>query len=615
MSMCPCWRRPISPIPPRPWRCSTPPPRFGPMKLPRLFRGRRRRHLLRLLAIGIAQPLLAILFAWEGRHLFEASIASPAQESVDFWWQILALPLIALAIGLLRRRERVEAEMLGQLYVRDLRKRLFHRILVSDTGALNALRKGQLLIRLVGDLNAVRQWISLGVARLLVAAIAFAGVLVALWTLHPYYALGVALGLGLTATLLIRQGARLRHAVSESRRRQGYLAANLTEKIAVVPTIRLFARIDHERRRLARQNRRLIEAARLKAARIGDLRATVEVGIGITLVAALAAAGRLVPAGLGSPGDLLAVFFLVAFLATPLRHFGRAQEYRLGSEVALDNLQRLADRLPRRSRRTSAPIRPEDVNGEVVLENVSVQGALRSLSVSARADEKIAILGPNGAGKSTLLCLLAGLRHPDSGRVLLGGVEVERLPPGALAELVGYVGPEAPLLRGTLRSNILYGLQGFPAADAEARLQRVAERCGVSEFASRLADGLETRVSEGGSNLSQGQQVRVGLARALIGEPRILLLDETDAHLDPVAQEALEEVIRAFPGTVLLASHRNDALRLADRVWLLDHGELIAAGEPESLLARHKLVSSRQEILSNKPTGPLLRPVCGGEKS
>ncbi len=580
------------------------------MRLPRLFRGRRRHHFGLLLAVGVAQPLLAILFAWEGRHLFEAYLMAPVRGGPSLWLQALGLPLIALAIGLLRRRERVEAELLGQLYVRDLRKRLFNRILLSDTGSLSGLRKGQLLYRLVGDLNAVRQWISLGAARLLVAFIAFTVVFVALWSLHPYYALSVGMGLGVTAAVLVRQGVRLRQAVGEARRRQGQLAANLTEKVSVVPTIRLFARTEHERRHLARQNRRLIEAARTKAARIGDLRATVEVGVGITLVAAFVAAGQLVPVGLSSPGDLLAVFFLVAFLATPLRHLGRAQEYRLGSEVALENLQRLAGRLDRQPA-PAVPAVPADVDGEIRLEAVSAQGALNALTVSAAAGEKVVIAGPNGAGKSTLLCLLAGLRRPRTGRILLGGVDLEDLPSDELAGLVGYVGPEAPLLRGTLRSNILYGLPGKATADTVARLQQVAELCGVTEFAARLPKGLEARVNEGGSNLSQGQRVRLSLARALIAAPKILLLDEADAHLDMAARRALERVVAEFPGTVLMASHRRDLMLAADGLWLLENGDLVATGEPGALLqgddAMRRLLG-----LASEPDVPTLRAVSLG---
>ncbi len=549
------------------------------MRLPALYKGRRRRHLLALFANGLLQALLATALAWQAQAMFDGQVMEPAGDYRSALEYAARLLLLSVLIALLRRRERMDAELLGQLYVRDLRKRLFARLLRSQHASIAAQRRGQLLIRFVSDLNAVRQWVSLGLARLGVAAIVISLVMVALWWLHPLFMLTVGGSLVLTAAALWRQGATLRQAIAEVRRRQGYLAANMTEKIAAVSTIQLFGQAERERRRLARQNRRVIQAAGEKAAAIGSLRAIIEIGVGLAFAAGLLVTAILASDGQVSPGTFVAVFTLIGFLSTPLRDVGRVHEYWLANRVALANIQRLMRRI-RPLQLADAIYLDSEFSGALVFDELSLEGSVTSFSARVEAGQRVALVGPNGAGKTSLLHAIVRLREADRGDIRIDGVSIRDLPLEQLHGLVAYVGNDVPLLRATLRENLLYGARQV----SEEALQTVIRCCGIDELVRRLPEGLDMRLQEGGVNLSQGQRARVALARALLKRPCILLLDEADAHLDLVAVKAFNQVLADFPGTVVMATHRREAVRQADIVWHLHDGRLVARGSPGELL-------------------------------
>jgi ABC-type multidrug transport system fused ATPase/permease subunit len=154
--------------------------------------------------------------------------------------------------------------------------------------------------------------------------------------------------------------------------------------------------------------------------------------------------------------------------------------------------------------------------------------------------------------------------------VLLDGVDVRQLDEHDLRKVIGLAGPDLPLLRGTIADNVRYG---DPRADEDALAAAVAAS-GLDELVASLPDGLDTRVGEGGRGLSAGQRQRVALARAVLARPRVLLLDEADAHLDPVAAGAVDRLVQDFDGTVVVVTHRPARLPAAAQVWRLERGRL-----------------------------------------
>lgn len=541
------------------------------MRLPNLYVGERRRLFSWLLLNGLGQGLLAVAGAWLVKEVFDAVTRA---QGMPHPLMFAAFVLAVLGRAWLRRQEQVHAELLGQRYVRAVRSRLFSRLLDADLRQFRLRRKGALLMKFVGDLSALRRWISLGFARLLVSAIAVAMGLAALVWLHWALALGVFLVLASTAGWIFRFSPRLRVHIAEARDRQASLSANVTEKLAGLATVQAFDQRRRERRRLRCLAERTVAASVQKAVAIGTLRGVIDSTSGACIAVVIGVACVL-PAGALSPGVLAAAISIVGFLAPRLRDVGRAQEYWLAAQVARRNLSAIGNRAVRlRSPRKALPLVVSD--GAIRFDSVTVNGVLEELSASLTPGCKVALSGDNGSGKSTLLGLIGRLYDPDQGRVMIDGQDVRQAELSSLRRQVAYVSADIPLIRGSLEKNICYGV-GRAGHD---KLERVLSECGLEELVKHRPGGLSARIAEGGANLSQGERVLVALARALLCEPRILLLDEADANLDLRAIRVLNRVVGSFKGTLIMASHRHSSLQLCDTLWHLQDGKVNVVSVP-----------------------------------
>jgi ABC-type multidrug transport system fused ATPase/permease subunit len=190
-------------------------------------------------------------------------------------------------------------------------------------------------------------------------------------------------------------------------------------------------------------------------------------------------------------------------------------------------------------------------------------------------------MGPNGAGKSTLLALVGRMLNPQEGQILIDGQNIAEVSLTSLRRTVGMVSADLPLMRGTLEKNLRYR---WPDAPQE-EIHRVTVLCGVDEIITALPRGIKTRIQEDGRNLSLGQRQRIKLARALVGNPKILLLDEFDANLDPCMNTLMRHVMSVYEGTVLMVTHRLETAANADVIWHIADGRLLEIGCPRTLLA------------------------------
>ena len=548
------------------------------MRLPKLYTGERRRIFLLLLGNGLLQGALAVVSGWLVMQLFDRLGTVDKHALFPF----LALASAIMSGAFLRRMERIHAEALGQHYIRTIRRRLYGHLLGSDPRELRQRRKGALLLKFVGDLSALRRWISLGLARLLVAGLSVVIALTALTWLHWPFAAGIVCILFGAAAWVVWQSDGLRRAIADARRCHATLSANVTEKLNSLTTIQAFGQAARERRLMQRQSGRLLQTSVVKAAKIGSLRAVIDATAGASLVFILAIAYLAPPQNL-SAGMVAAFISIIGFLTPPLRDLGRVQEYLAAAQVARKNLQAIAQRAPRlRTRRNGKPLVVRD--GIIRFEGVSIGEALQDINIEVQGGSRVAVLGPNGSGKSTLLGLVGRLFDPERGRILIDGQDISKAQPASLRRQIAQVSADIPLIRGSLGKNLCYGAGPV----APEFLQQLLSDCELGRLVSRLPGGLRGRIQENGANLSQGERVRVSLVRALLVRPKILLLDEVDANLDVPAIRALDTVIGSFPGTLLMATHRGSALRLCDAFWQLRDGHLENSGKPKDAVGRTK---------------------------
>jgi len=546
----------------------------GPEAPPKLLVGRRRAMLAALVLNGLLQAAAAVAAALLAGRAFDRLAADPAAASPGaLAGPAGGLAAVALLLGVLRARERADAERLSQDYVHAIRGALYRRLSRLSPRSLQRRSQGAVMLRFVGDLSAVNRWVSLGLARLVVGSIFVVGALAALAALSPVMAGAVAaVALGGVGGALV-SARTLRERSREARRRRARLAANVTEKAGAMGVVQAFGQTRRERRRVERQSRELGAAMVARATTIGRMRGVTEATTVLATVAVLLAGAAEVGGGGASVGTVVAALTVAGLLGSPLRDLGRVSELWNDSRVAMEKIESFLQ-APAEVRAPPGAPALELGPGRLELRDVSVAGALEGVSAAAEPGSVVAIEGPNGAGKSTLLAVAARLVVPDRGAVLLDGQDLRGRSEASIRRAISVVGPDFPLLRGSVARNLRYRR---PRA-TEEELARVRELCALDALLAELPDGERTRVAEGGRNLSAGQRQRLALARALLGDAAVLLLDEADANLDEAARDALERVIRAERGrrTILVVSHRPQVAELADATWRLDAGRLVA---------------------------------------
>ena len=551
------------------------------MSLPGILEGGSSRLWARLVGNGLAQALAAVATTLLVRHTFDGWLNTHRQPAdlPALGWVGTGLVMIVVLRAWLRARERADAERLGQEYVYQVRLAVFDRLGALAPRVLQRRRRGSLMLRFVGDLSALRQWVSLGLARLTVAGMTAGIALVALGWMNRILALAAGLILAGGAVAALALAKPLRAAVRESRRRQSALAANVNEKIAAMAAVQLCNQGQRERRHIARQGRRLRDAM-VERARIGGwLRAITEATSGLAVATVVLLGALEVASGTTTPGTVVGAMTIVGLLLPALRDLGRIHEYWHGFQVASERIERFLELPNLVNERPNAPDLTVE-RGQLELRQVSVTGVFEDLNVVAPAGGVIAIVGPNGAGKSTLLALAARLLDPDQGEVRLDGRDFARHSLASVRRAVGMVSAELPLLKGSIARNLRYR---WPEAPLE-EVERVCALCGVDELLAELPEGAQTRLLEDGKNLSPGQRQRIALARALLGDPALLLLDEVEANLDTRAEAVVDRVLARHCGTVLMVTHRRDRLFRADEIWHVADGRLVESGPPLKLL-------------------------------
>ena len=503
------------------------------------------RHFAALLGNALAQAACTVALALGARAAVNAGLSTAT---------VAVLAAAALGGAWLRGRERVDGEALGQRFVQGVRLRLFDHLLAVPARDLSERPKGGALVRFVGDLQAIKAWISRGLAQLIVAVPMLVASVALLGWMDPI--------LGIVAAVLVLAGAGgaallarpLAQANRELRNRRGQLARFVTEMMGAVPAVQAHGKEPREQRRLGIRGEKVIAAACARAVLVGRARSLVQLlGSSALLAVLVTGAARLEAA------EMVAALTVVAWLTTPIRDLGRVFEYWQAAGVARERISAFFHwpQLPgaqdgRRLRRPGGELRFEGL--------VACPGAT-PLDLTVDAGSCTVITGPNGCGKSSVLAVTARLQAPIAGRVRLGGQDLARVRNRDLRQHIAMVGPDLPLIRGSVRRNASYRSRGMTPEAFRALMRR----CRLEHLADDDSDS-PARIAEAGLNLSSGERQRLALARALWPEPSVLLLDEIDNHLDSESLTVLREVIAGFPGTVVIVTHDPRLLEGAERV-------------------------------------------------
>jgi len=476
---------------------------------------------------------------------------------------------------------------LGGRVTTALRQRLYDHLQALPLAVAGQWRPGDLLTRLTADTAAMEGLLTTTLSEGLGAAVTiviFGGVLLAL---DPRLGGLALLVVPVLAVAIGRYTGRSRETARTVRREASALAALAEEALGALPLVKAYGREGHERGRFATQAAANFRA-RLAAARVGALfQPTSELLSTAGMVLVLWVGVHELVAGRLTLGGLVVFLGYLGSLYTPLvtlsRLSGTAQAALAGAERVTELLDLGPEAPDVAGARPLPPLR-----GAIELRDVTygydpARPALRDVALTIAPGELIALVGPSGAGKSTLLGLLLRFANPDRGAVLLDGHDIRGVTLASLRAQVALVLQDPTIFRGTIADNIRYGrLDADDAAVAAA-----AEAAGAADFIAALPAGFATEVGPRGSRLSGGQRQRLAIARALVRDAPLLLLDEATAALDTLAEARLRETLaRLTTGrTTLLVAHRLSTARWADRIVALDGGRIVEVGTHAELLA------------------------------
>ncbi|WP_326565907.1 ABC transporter ATP-binding protein [Amycolatopsis rhabdoformis] len=562
-----------------------------------------------ILSVGVqaASPLLvrtAVDDAVAGRTSGLGAIAAA----------LITLQVVAFGSAFLRR---YVGGRLALDVQHDLRNRVFGAVSRLDGGKQDALRTGQVVSRAISDLQLVTgllMQVPLSAGSVIFAGLAL-GAMLWMSPLLTLIALVVAPAVGIIVTLSRK---RLFPATWSAQQRAADVAQQVEETVTGVRVVKGFGQEAREVSRLERTARRLF-AERLRAAKLSALpTATTTALPAAGQVAVLAIGGVLALNGQISLGTFLAFATYLATLIGPARMLSglvvQAQLTRAGAERVYE----LIDAQPDVVDSPDAKPLPEGALG-VELEDVKFgytrsEPVLDGLTLEARPGETLALVGTAGSGKSTISLLLPRFYDAHAGAVRVGGLDVRDVPLKQLRQAIGVVFEEAFLFSSSVRDNIAYGRPD--ASDEE--VYAAARAAEADEFIRALPRGYDTEVGERGLTLSGGQRQRLGLARALMTDPRVLILDDATSAIDTVTEAAIHDTLRSVTAsrTTLLIAHRRSTLQLADRIAVLDQGKVVDVGTEEELQARcplfRELVAGPGDDAEQKHRSESLEPDAAG---
>jgi len=397
---------------------------------------------------------------------------------------------------------------------------------------------------------------------------------------------------------------RLAPRYAKVRDRVGALNGLLSNNLGGIATIKSFTAEAHESKRVAEESQRYREsnssAIRLSSAFSPLIRMVIVIGFTLTLILG----GRAVFDGNLAVGAYSVMIFMTQRLLWPLTRLGQTVDLY---QRAMASTARILDllKIPISVRSGNQELATEKVRGEIRFENVDFSyrngfPVLSTLNLTAQAGETIAIVGATGSGKSSIVKLLLRFYEPQSGRVTVDGLDLRGIRINDLRRSIGLVSQDVFLFHGTVRENISYG--SFGATDVE--IVAAARSAEAWEFIEQLPEGLDTIVGERGQKLSGGQRQRLSIARAVLKNPPILVLDEATSAVDNETEAAIQRSMRHISQgrTMVVIAHRLSTIRHAHQIYVLDKGKVVEAGTHESLVE----VDGQYAALWKVQTGELL---------
>jgi len=494
--------------------------------------------------------------------------------------------------------EKKTTTTVGEWVAHDLRSTLYSHIQRLSLAYHDQKRTGDLISRVTSDIDAIQSFVSSGLLGALVSSLTLAGMVGVMLYLNWRFTL-IALSVAPVLFVVVYSYTRrIKKAAREVRKKEGEIVSVIEEVFSSIRVVKAFAREDYEQHRLEEQSLEGVEMA-LRARSIkAKLSPLVEVIVACGTALVLWFGARLVLDGSLREGSLIVFVWYLGKMYKPMQELSKMTDTFSKAAVGYERIKEVLETDGQVQDLPSARPAPR-LKGLIEFQHVSFgyeeqQPVLTDVNLSIQPGQTVALVGPTGAGKTTIISLIPRFYDPSAGRIVIDGRDVRGYTQKSLRQQISLVLQETVLFHGPIWHNIAYGK---PEAK-RSEILRAAELANAHEFIEKMPEGYDTIVGERGMTLSGGQRQRIAIARAVIRNTPILILDEPSSGLDAASEKLVFEALdRLMEGkTAIVIAHRLSTIQRADVIFVVDGGRLVESGRHQDLVESGGLYAELYEL-------------------
>ncbi len=514
--------------------------------------------------------------------------------------KIAAIGALVIAIfgALCSYVEKSSTTTVGQWVMHDLRRTLYAHIQRLSLSFHDDAQTGDLLSRVTSDIDTVQTFVTSGLLSVMVDSMTLVGMVIIMFCMNWQFTL-IALSIAPVLFLVVFRYTRLiRKSSREVRKKEGQIVSIVQEVLTSIRVVKAFAREDYEQQRLEEESLESVEIAlraRALKSRLAPLVAII-VGIGTSLVLWFGA--RMVLAGALDAGSLIIFIWYLGKMYKPMQDLSKMTDTYAKASVAYERIQEVLQS-DREVKDLPGSRRAIKLRGEVEFDHVTFgyepnQPVLKDISFKIEAGTVAALVGPTGAGKSTIISLIPRFYDPESGIVRIDGTDVRRFQQKSIRDQVSFVLQDTVLFHASVWRNIAYGKPGA----SRREILEAAQLANAHEFIEKMPEGYNTMIGERGVTLSGGPRQRIAIARAVIRNTPILILDEPSSGLDAASEQLVFEALdRLMAGkTSVVIAHRLATIERANKIYVVKDGTIVESGTHEELMKGAGLYAELHQI-------------------
>jgi ATP-binding cassette subfamily B protein len=511
---------------------------------------------------------------------------------------VAAVAAIAVVGAVSSYFEKYLTTSVSQWVAHDLRRTLYHHIQRLSLAEHDKRQTGDLITRVTSDIEAIQDFINSALLGMLVDVMTLVGMIGVMFYLNWRFTL-IALSVAPVLFLVVYSYTRrIKSASRAVRKQEGLLLSIVEEVLTSIRVVKAFAREDYEQQRFDTESLANVEAGLQARSIKAKLAPLVEVIVASGTCLVLWYGTRLAMTGQLSAGVLIVFLLYLGKMYKPMRDLSKMTDTVSKAMVGYERIQEVLD-VESRVQDVRGARRAPKLKGQIAFSHVSFsyesgKDTLREVSFAIEAGQVAAIVGPSGTGKTTLVSLIPRFYDPTAGSVAIDGTDIRKYQLKSLRDQISFVLQDTLLFRATIWENIAYGKPNATPAE----IKRAAERADAHAFIMEMPDGYDTMVGARGVTLSGGQRQRIAIARAIIRDTPILILDEPTAGLDPASEQAvigaLDTLMKGRTSVVI--AHHLGTVRHADIIFVIKDAELVEQGSHEELLAHHGVYAEMHRI-------------------